>query len=91
MPITFEVIGCGRIAQRHAKHIQSVGKLLAVCDIDKEKADALALEHNARSYTSIDDLLRVESSVDVLAICTPNGLHAEHTIQSIESWKARVV
>ena len=30
--LRFAIIGCGRIAQRHAEHIQRVGKLVAACD-----------------------------------------------------------
>ena len=40
--IKFAIIGCGRIAQRHAEHIAKFGELIAVCDIVSEKADALA-------------------------------------------------
>jgi predicted dehydrogenase len=36
--INFAIIGCGRIAQRHAEHIAKNGELSAVCDIDIEKA-----------------------------------------------------
>ncbi len=36
--IGFGIIGCGRIAQRHAEHIHKRGKLVAVCDIVSEKA-----------------------------------------------------
>jgi predicted dehydrogenase len=35
--INFAIIGCGRIAQRHAEHINNNGRLVAVCDIDLEK------------------------------------------------------
>jgi UDP-N-acetyl-2-amino-2-deoxyglucuronate dehydrogenase len=36
--IRFAIIGCGQIAQRHAKHIHAFGKLVAVCDIVKIQA-----------------------------------------------------
>ena len=40
--INFAIVGCGRIAQRHAEHISNVGNLISVCDISKLKADELA-------------------------------------------------
>ena len=40
--IRFAVIGCGRIAARHAEHINKIGKLVAVCDIVEAKANTLA-------------------------------------------------
>jgi len=34
LPIRFAIIGCGRIAQRHAEHIHNKGILTAVCDVE---------------------------------------------------------
>ena len=34
----FAIVGCGRIALRHAEHIAKNGRLVAVCDIEKSKA-----------------------------------------------------
>jgi predicted dehydrogenase len=38
----FAIIGCGRIAKRHAEQINKVGKLVAVCDIVLQNAAELA-------------------------------------------------
>jgi UDP-N-acetyl-2-amino-2-deoxyglucuronate dehydrogenase len=83
--ISFGLLGCGRIAQRHAEHINSKGKLVAVCDTVKEKADALASKYEARAYYSIDDMLEAEKSIDVISVCSPNGLHAEHSIKGLKA------
>lgn len=80
----FAIIGCGRIGGRHAGHIHNYGELVAVCDTDQEKAEALATEYNAKCYTDIDQLLQNEE-VDVVSICTPNGLHAEHSIKALKA------
>lgn len=81
----FAIIGCGRIAQRHAGHIARLGKLKAVCDTDSIRADKLGSEHDAAIYYSIDELLAKEKDLDVVSICTPNGLHAEHTIKTLRA------
>ena len=81
----FAIVGCGRIAQRHAEHINNFGKLIAVCDIDSEKASGLAKLYNAKSYNDIDELLKSEKDIDVISICSPNGLHAEHSIKSLNA------
>jgi len=83
--ITFAIIGCGRIAQRHAEHIHNNGVLQAVCDIDEEKSKALAAKYNATAYTNIDDLLQKEKGIDVVAVCTPNALHAQHAIKALNA------
>lgn len=83
--IHFALIGCGRIAQRHAEHINKFGKLVAVCDNVKEKADALANQYNARAYYNAADLLANEKGINVVSICSPNGLHATHSIQALKA------
>ncbi|MBC7650216.1 MAG: Gfo/Idh/MocA family oxidoreductase, partial [Deinococcales bacterium] len=83
--INFAIIGCGRIAQRHAEHICNLGNLVAVCDIIPEKALVLATKYSVNYYTNIDDLLATETLVDVVVICTPNGLHATHAIKALQS------
>jgi UDP-N-acetyl-2-amino-2-deoxyglucuronate dehydrogenase len=83
--LSFAVIGCGNIGKRHALHIHNLAKLVAVCDIDLVKADALGGQYNANVYTSLDVLLLNEQNIDVIAICTPNGLHAVQTIQCLQA------
>jgi predicted dehydrogenase len=83
----FALVGCGNISNRHAENIARVGKLAAVCDIIPEKADLLAEKYKAKAYYSIDDLLKKEQDVEVIVISTPNGMHAEHTIKSLNAGK----
>ena len=81
--LRFALIGCGRIAQRHADHITRLGELAAVCDVVPERADDLASRTGAKAYYSVEELLAREREVDVAAVCTPNGLHARHTIDAL--------
>jgi UDP-N-acetyl-2-amino-2-deoxyglucuronate dehydrogenase len=83
--LRFAIIGCGRIAQRHAEQISKKGRLEAVCDVVSEKADRLAEKYGVRAYYSIEELIAGEPGIDVVVICTPNGLHAQHSIQSLEA------
>jgi UDP-N-acetyl-2-amino-2-deoxyglucuronate dehydrogenase len=83
--IKFGIIGCGRIAQRHAEHIHNKGELVAVCDVVGEKADSLAATYKSRAYYTVEDMLKEEKEIQVIAICSPNGLHAEHAIQSLNA------
>lgn len=83
--VLFAIIGCGRIAQRHAEHIYKFGKLVAVCDTVEDKANALAEKYSAKAYYKINDLLDNEKDVMVVSICTPNGLHADHAIESLKA------
>lgn len=84
--LRFAIIGCGRIAHRHAENILNNGKLIAICDIIPNVADKFALKFNSKAYYSIEELLGYEqNNIDIISICTPNGLHAEHSIKALES------
>jgi UDP-N-acetyl-2-amino-2-deoxyglucuronate dehydrogenase len=85
MQKNFALAGCGRISQRHAKQISRIGNVKAVCDIIPERANILAAEYGATAYYSLDELLLNEKNLDVVSICTPNGLHASHSIQALEA------
>ena len=78
MSLLFAIIGCGNIGKRHAEHIEAVGKLVAVCDIAKSKAEELGKKYGAAAFVSIEELFAVTKSLDVVCVCTPNGLHALH-------------
>lgn len=82
----FAIVGCGRIGQRHAGHAPKFGRLTAVCDIVPEKAQEIAAEQGVEAFTDLDRMLKdMRGKADVVAICTPNGLHAEHTIKAFEA------
>jgi predicted dehydrogenase len=85
--IQFAIVGCGRIAQRHAEHISKMARLAAVCDIKRQRADELAAKHNCKAYSSIEEMLKQEPAIDVIAVCSPNGLHAEHTLKGLRAGK----
>jgi UDP-N-acetyl-2-amino-2-deoxyglucuronate dehydrogenase len=83
----FAIIGCGEISGRHADAIRKVGKLSAVCDIIPQRADSAGKLYNCRVYYTIEDLLQKETDLNVISICTPNGIHAEHIIKSLQAYK----
>ncbi|MGZ3920501.1 MAG: Gfo/Idh/MocA family protein, partial [Bacteroidia bacterium] len=90
--IKFAVIGQGHIGKRHAEMIRRNPEceLVAVCDVmGKEK---LALENlQEKFYTSVDELLKSHPEVEVVNICTPNGLHCEHALKALDQNKHVVV
>ncbi len=59
-PIRFAIIGCGRIAQRHAAEAVKHGVIHAVCDTDVEKANSLAETYNALAYFFVEELISAE-------------------------------
>lgn len=81
------VVGCGRIARNHfgaiARHADQL-ELAAICD-----ADALTLRtHEGQwqvpGYDRIEDMLST-AKPDLIALCTPSGLHPGQTILAAQS------
>lgn len=85
MEKNFVVIGCGRIGWKHAEQMFRLGNVKAVCDIVPERANLLAKAYQATVYYNIETLLEAEKNIDLVSICTPNGLHAIHSIQSLQA------
>jgi predicted dehydrogenase len=85
--LNIAVLGTGRIGKRHIEHIDRMAKLVAVCDIKEELAKEVSVKYGCNWYNNIDQLLERELSVDLIGICTPNGLHAEHTIKCLKAGK----
>ncbi len=82
--LRFALVGCGRIGHRHAEHIARLGTLAAVCDVERDRASELAQRTGANAYGSLDDMLAGERALDVVAVCSPNGLHAQHSIAALQ-------
>lgn len=85
--VRFAIIGCGKIGVRHAAHIQPYGLLIAVCDIDLEKANAVASQYKVPAYTDLHEMLSSEPQIEMVVVCTPNGLHASHSIAALQKQK----
>jgi len=83
--IKFAIVGCGHIGKRHAQMIvgNKEAELVALCDIKPKKE--LGIENfNAQFFTSIEELLQSKLDIDVVNICTPNGLHSTHATKALE-------
>lgn len=82
--IRIAVVGCGRISANHfgaiAKHEERM-ELAAVCDTDPVALEAAESKYGVPGYSSLQDLLK-GTEVDLVALCTPSGLHPEQAIQA---------
>lgn len=83
--LNFSVIGCGRIGQRHAALSVQFGQLRAVCDVTREKAQSLSEKYNCKAYTDFHKMFSQHPETDVVVVCTPNGLHAQHSIAALKA------
>ncbi len=84
--IHFGVIGQGHIGKRHAEMIRRNPdcELIAVCDIlPREKTGNDAAKEPY--FLSASDMLAAHPELDVICVCTPNGLHAEYALLALNS------
>ena len=84
--IRFAVVGCGHIGKRHAEMIvrDEEAELVALCDI--LAIEELSIEnYEVPFFTHFSDLLKSDLSIDVINICTPNGVHASMAIECLKS------
>lgn len=85
--VRFAVIGCGHIGKRHATMIQrnEESELVAMVDIKDRSELGLDDFEGVPFFQSIDELLEADLEFDVANICTPNGLHSDQGIKSLNA------
>lgn len=90
--LRFGIIGCGAIAPTHAGAARRLGHAVtAVADPIESRRVKLAGEvsatrvfNDARALCECDD-------VDVVCVCTPSGMHADHAIAALSAGKHVIV
>jgi UDP-N-acetyl-2-amino-2-deoxyglucuronate dehydrogenase len=82
------IVGCGRISQFHVEAIAKVEglTLAAVGDIDESRARATGEKAGVPWFNSLDAMLE-GAELDIVAVCTPSGLHPEHGIAAARAGK----
>lgn len=86
--IRFAVVGCGYIGKRHAGIISrnQHTQLTALCDILPREQTEIGYP-DIPFFTSQEEMLSEIKDIDVVAICTPNGIHAAQAIKALEAGK----
>jgi len=88
MLVKFGIIGCGYIANRHARHIidHPEATMVGGFDVLASKTKAFAEKYDCKGYDSLQDFL-MDSSIDIVVIATPNGAHADVAIEALKGGK----
>lgn len=86
----YGLIGCGRIATNHIKAVMNNQlELIAVCDIVPDHMESLLSKHgleknsSIKRYTDFKKMI-TENQLELVAIATESGIHAEIAICCIE-------
>lgn len=89
--IKFAVIGAGHIGKRHAEMVvrNSAAELVAMCDVRSKEECAVSYE--VPFFHSPEEMFAAMPEIDVVCVCSPNGLHAEHSLAALNARKHVVV
>ena len=92
MAIGFGIIGCGMIANFHAKAIADIrgAKLVSCFDMVPAAADRLAAATGCEAYHDLDAMLK-NPELDVVTIGTPSGAHLEPAVAAARAGKHVIV
>ena len=95
MSSKFALVGCGRIAHKHAEllsggHVKN-GSLLAVCDIKSVRAQEFGHRYRVPYFSDMHQMMReMGNQVDVVTILTESGNHGKHCLE-LAPYKKHIV
>jgi UDP-N-acetyl-2-amino-2-deoxyglucuronate dehydrogenase len=84
--IRIALVGCGRISKNHLEAIAKVPELalVSVADTTLARAQEVGAAYGVPGFGSLEAMLAQVPS-DLVAVCTPSGLHPQHGIVAARS------
>jgi UDP-N-acetyl-2-amino-2-deoxyglucuronate dehydrogenase len=87
------LVGAGVIGRHHGVVISQLAdrlQLVAVADVQSDRAEQLAAERGGRPFGSLTEALAAED-IDIVVVCTPTGRHGEVAIEALAAGKHVIV
>ncbi|MBM4048289.1 MAG: Gfo/Idh/MocA family oxidoreductase [Planctomycetes bacterium] len=84
----FGLVGCGMIAEFHAKAISEIAKakLVAVSDCIPASAERMGKAYGVPFYSDYNEMVK-RDDVHIVNICTPSGAHMEPALAAAKARK----
>ena len=84
----YGILGAGLVSPVHCKSVKASrgGKLIAICDMSRERADKLAAEYGVKAYYDLAEMLK-DPAIDVVNVCLPNHLHYDAVLACARAGK----
>jgi predicted dehydrogenase len=88
-PLNVGVIGCGNISGIYLRMSKTfkVLRIAALADLDLQRAQQLANEHQIERALSVDEML-ADPSINIILNITPPGAHADIALRSLQAGKS---
>ncbi|QEG01621.1 Putative 4,5-dihydroxyphthalate dehydrogenase [Stieleria maiorica] len=92
MSIGIGIVGCGMIANFHARAIADAegAHLVGAYSRRKQECDAFAEKHGGRGFGSLEEML-ADPEIQAVSICTPSGLHLDSAVAAAKAGKHVIV
>ncbi len=91
--VRLALVGAGVIGTQHGRVVSELAdriELVAVVDLDLNRAEKLAAEHGGTAFSALGDAL-VATEIDIVSVCTPTGRHAEVAIKALRAGKHVII
>lgn len=86
--VKFAIVGCGHIGKRHAEMVERNDEAELVALVDSASPEGLNIDHfNVPFFKTMEEMLEAVPGIDVVNICTPNGLHASQSLIALNARK----
>lgn len=91
--VNFAIVGMGHIGKRHAAMIKRhpEAQLLGFFDIQSREKLGLEAFEEVPFFDNIESMLQALPAIEVVCICTPNGLHSQQALEVLDGRKHVVV
>ena len=91
-PLSFALVGCGALAETHARALAALpdkARLVCCCDSDSDRAEAFATRHGlqVRGWRSILE----DKAIHAVTFCTPSGVHGWLGVEALRAGKHVVI
>ena len=79
------VIGTGQWGKNHARVYKELPstELVAVCDVNAERAKAMAAQYGVKAYSDSTEMLK-DKSIEAVNVCTWSTILAQEAIKALK-------
>jgi len=79
------MLGLGLMAAEHMNRLEQIegAKMIAFCDVDRQRGERVAQERGGKAYTDFDAMLK-SARIDALYVCLPPFAHEGQEIRAAE-------
>src|SRR5690348_4673023 len=91
--LRFGIVGCGGVGPTHAGALMRIeeAEIVAVADVIPARASDYAKKFGIPKVYHSDAELAADPEIDVVCLCTPSGVHAEHAVRAMHAGKHVIV